>query len=467
MTAENLILITVDALRHDALGCVGSPYASTPNIDALAEEGVLFEQAISNGPRTQSSFPSIMASVHPLAAGERKSLPCEVTTVAEAASRAGFSTAGFNPSNPFLTRETGYDRGFDLFIDFWDVHERHGATTTGGTLSRMKKRTHDAIGRKSLGFLMLMQALLLEEGGQYLTGQIITDRALAWIGRQDGPFFVWLHFMDAHFPYQPLPGQRTWRDRLSYLAGMASLLGGRPGTAIAALRKLYGQRVRLVDSFIGEIVRSLGDLGLTDSTGVIVTSDHGEQLGDHGRWAHGPDLHEELIRVPMVFSGPELDTPRRIDAQVELLGLAPTILDLIGIESPPSFLGSSFAPMLRSGTGQTPEIVFSEAMHSGGRNSRAGVPDTLVVTSCREAGWKYIHDTEGGIEELYDLSTDPTELENVADLHPDRMSRFRRLVDEHRSTTAALASTFTESGGSEPTPDDEEMRRRLAALGYL
>jgi len=465
--AENLLLITIDALRHDALSCAGSTYASTPNLDALARNGVRFEQAISNGPRTQSSFPSIMTSLHPLAAGERRPLPLEATTLAEALSKAGLATAGFNPSNPFLTRETGYDRGFGLFVDFWDVHDRTGGAGAGSRISRVKKRIHDAVGRKSLGFLMLMQALLLEEGGQYLTGGVIAERAVSWLERQDGPFFVWLHFMDAHFPYQPLPGSRTWRDRLAYLAGMAGLASGRPRTAIATLTQLYGLRVALVDGFVGEVVGALDGLGLADSTDVVVTSDHGEQLGERGRWAHGPDLHDELIRVPLIISGPGIEGPHRVDDQVELLGLAPTLLERLGIDVPASFTGSSFAPLLRSGSCELPAAVFSEAMHSGGRRSRSGVPDTMTVTSCRASGWKYIHDSEDGAEELYDLATDPAELDNLAALRSDRVAHLRLAVDEHRRTTAALAAGLTEGEGRSDTPDDAEMRRRLAALGYL
>ncbi len=467
MTTENLVLITVDALRHDALGCVGSSYASTPNLNALALDGVLFEQAISNGPRTQASFPSIMGSLYPLVAGERRGLPLEATTLAEATSRAGFATAGFNPSNPFLTRETGYDRGFDLFIDFWDVHDRTGSSAKTGTLATAKKTIHDTIGRHSLGFLMLMQALLLKEGGQYLTGRFITDRALAWLQEQKGPFFLWLHFMDVHFPYQPLPGRRTWKDRLSFVNGMAGLSAGRPDPAIRALKRLYGDRVDLVDGFIGDIVRGLKDLGLKERTAFIVTADHGEQLGEHGRWAHGPDLHEELIRVPLILSGPGLAGPRRIDHQVELLGLAPTLLDMLGIPAPPSFLGSSFAPLAHARSDEGSDIIFSETMHCGGRMSRSGVPDIFTVSSCREAGWKFIQDTEDDGEELFDLSTDPNERTNVVLQHPDRAAHFRHLIDRHRQNTATLASAYERGGQRAPTPDDAEMRRRLAALGYL
>ncbi len=467
MKAENLILITIDALRHDAISCVDSGYASTPNLNALANDGVLFEQAISNGPRTQASFPSIMTSVYPSIAGERRRLPRQATTLAEAAAAAGLATAGFNPSNPFLTRETGYDRGFDTFIDFWDVHDRTGSSAKSGTLATTKKAIHDKVGRKSLGFLMLMQALLLEEGGQNLTGSIITEQALAWLRKRRGPFFLWLHFMDVHFPYQPLPGRRTWTDRLSYLNGMAGLVSGRRGAAIRALKALYGDRVDLVDGFVGDIVRGLDDLNLRDTTAVVVTADHGEQLGEHGRWAHGPDLHEELIRVPLILRCPGLAGPRRIDHQVELLGLAPTLLDMLGVPAPPSFLGSSFAPLARAHADEGSEVIFSEAMHCGGRLSRSGVPDIFTVTSCRQSDWKYIHDTEDDGDELYDLAADPCEKVNLAGREPERVGSFREMIDQHRRGTSALASSFNEPGDRPSTPDDAEMRRRLAALGYL
>lgn len=467
MPPQSLILITIDALRHDALGCGGSTEASTRNLDALAAGGVFFEQAISNGPRTQAAFPAIMASLYPLAAGERQGLPTSATTLAEAAASAGLATAGFNPSNPFLTRDSGYHRGFERFVDFWDVYRRGRDITSPGKLRSAKRAIHDAIGRRSLGFLMLLQALLMEEGGRYLTGRFLTDQALAWLAKRDGPFFLWLHYMDVHYPYQPLPGSRRIVDRLAYLGGMAGLAVGRREPAARALGALYRKRVSLVDGLVGDIIRGIDALGLADSTAVIVTADHGEQLGEHGRWAHGPDLHEELIRVPLVVSVPDLETPRRIDRQVELLGLAPTILDLLDIPVPPTFLGISFAPLILRGSGDGATTIFSEAMHSGGRRSRFGIADTHTVTSCREGGWKYIYDTEDGGEELYDLISDPTELTNLASSRLRQTARYRSKVEEHRRDTDKLAASFGHDRAPGPDTDDTEMRRRLAALGYL
>jgi len=467
MNRKNLVLITVDALRHDALGCTGSAVAVTPHLDALAGRGVRFDQAISNGPRTQASFPSIMCSLYPLVAGERKGLPASAATLAEATRLAGYATAGFNPSNPFLTRETGYDRGFELFIDFWDVHDRKGSRAKKKPWAAAKKSIHDAMGRRDLGFLMLFQALVLAEGGQYLTGKLITEQALAWLTDQRAPFFLWLHYMDVHYPYQPLPGERTWRDRLSYLWGMAGMLGGRREPAARALRRLYDRRVELVDGFIGDFIEGLGRLDFESDTIVVVTSDHGEQLGEHGRYAHGPDVHEELLRVPLILQDPTLEGSGVVREQVELLGLAPTLLDLLHIPVPETFLGSSFLPLSRGDFAHGAAHVFSEAMHGGARLSRTGVPDTHRIVSCRGGDWKYIRDDEGPTEELYDLEHDPGERINLVVEQPQKAAELRGLVEDHDSLVARESARYEQNGEPPMTTDDEEMRRRLAALGYL
>lgn len=464
---RNLVLITVDALRYDALGCTRSQGASTPHLDTLAGRGVLFDQAISNGPRTQASFPSIMCSLYPLVVGERRGLPASAVTLAEAMGREGYATAGFNPSNPFLTRETGYDRGFDLFIDFWDVHDRGGSGARPGVWGRAKKSIHNAVGRRNLGFLMLFQALVLAEGGQYLTGETITEQALAWLAKQDRPFFVWLHYMDVHFPYQPLPGKRRWRDRLSYLSGMAGMSCGRPGHGAQTLRRLYDGRVELVDRLIGEFLEGLTRLGVEGDTVIAVTSDHGEQLGERGRYAHGPDLHDELLRVPLILRDPASKRSRVVGEQVELLGLAPTLLELLQIPAPETFLGSSFLPLVSGDEIHGADHVFSESMHGGARLSRTEVPDTHRIVSCRGRGWKYLRDDEGPTEELYNLENDPGERTNLVADQPQKATELRRLVEDHELLVAREGARYENDGERPMATDDEEIRRRLAALGYL
>ncbi len=152
---------------------------------------------------------------------------------------------------------------------------------------------------------------------------------------------------------------------------------------------------------------------------------------------------------------------------MELLGLAPTLLDLLQIEAPETFLGSSFLPLLRGDSAAGAAHVFSEAMHGGARLSRTGVPDTHRIVSCRGRSWKYIRDDEGPSEELYDLERDPGERTNLVGEQPQKAGEFRGLVEDHDSLVVREAARYEQDGERPMTTDDEEMRRRLAALGYL
>ncbi len=467
MSPKNLVLITVDSLRYDALGCDGAVGVSTPSLDGLARRGVLLRQAVANGPRTQSSFPSIMCSLYPLAAGEREALPAEATTLAEALRGAGYRTAALNPSNPFLTRESGYHRGFDLFVDFWDVHPRQGPHLAPGRWRSMKRRVHDAMGRRDLGFLMLFQAAFQREGGQYLTGEVIVDQGVAWAREQGGPFFLWLHLMDVHYPYTPLPGQWSWRDRVRCMAGMAGLLAGRPRGALQRLRSLYDSRVELVDRILGQLLERMEEAGLCQRTVVVVTSDHGERFCEHGGHAHGPDLYEELLRVPLIVSGPGIPAGLESPEQVSLIGMAPTLLELAGVPVPQSFAGKSFLPLLQGRSGCGEPYAFSEAMHSGGRESRVGVADRYRVMSCRTPGWKLIRDEQGPVEELYDLTADPGERTNLVGERLTMAGELRRELDRHQEEVVREASRFADRRERGIAADDDDVRQRLAALGYL
>ena len=467
MRRKNIVLITVDSLRYDALGCDGAVGISTSNIDHLAERGVLLRQAVANGPRTQSSFPAIMCSLYPLAAGEREALPTEATTLAEALRDAGYRTAALNPSNPFLTRESGYDRGFGLFVDFWDVHPRRGPHAAAGRWRSLKRGVHDAMGRRDLGFLMLFQAAFQKVGGQYLTGEVIADQGFAWAREQDEPFFLWLHFMDVHYPYTPLPGRWRRRDRVRCMAGMAGLLAGRQRGALRALRSLYDSRVELVDRILGSLLQRMKHAGLDDRTVIVVTSDHGERFREHGGHAHGPDLYDELLRIPLIAAGPELPAGLERTEQVSLIGLAPTLLELAEVAVPDCFSGGSFLPLLQGRSGAGESHVFSEAMHSGGRQSRVGVPDRYRVMSCRTPDWKLIRDEQGPAEELYDLAADPGEKVNLIGERPNVADELRRELDRHAEEVARHASRFSGRRAAGVAAEDDEVRRRLAALGYL
>ncbi len=465
--SRNIVLVTVDSLRWDAVGFGGAVRVRTPALDRFAGSGTVFSLAIANGPRTQASFPSILCSLYPLVAGEREGLPSEAATLGEVLQGAGYRTAAFNPSNPFLTRETGYQRGFDLFVDFWDVHPRRGAAGRSGSTKALRRRFHDAIGRRSLAALMLYQAALQGEGGQYLTGPVIAEQGLAWAREQEEPFFLWLHFMDVHYPYTPLPGQRTAVDRLRYLAALGLLTAGRRARAHRELRRLYDRRVELVDGILGRFLDGLAAAGLEKSTVVVFTSDHGERFGEHGAYAHGPDLYDELLRVPLVIRGPGVPVALEVRAQVGLIDLAPGLLDMMEIQAPSSFMGRSFLPLLNGGESGDDAHVFSEAMHSGRRESRTGVPDRFRVMSCRNPRWKLIVDEEGPSEELYDLEHDPGERTNLLLEREDVARELRDRLEEHVELIHREAARYEGRRGGRIADGDDEVRRRLAALGYL
>lgn len=461
---QNLVLVTVDSLRRDALGCLGGPAGDTPRIDRLAAGGTLFGDAVSNGPRTPSAFPALLCSLHPLVSGET-GLPPAATTLAEALAAGGRRTAGFNLDNPYLSERCGYARGFSRYDDFWQAKPASDRDRRPPPLKRLKKSVQDAIGRRSLALLLFFQAFFQRGGAPFLKGEAAVQRALAWIGEdRETPFFAWLHLMDVHYPYLPLarPG---FGDRLGYLGAMARLLLGKRRRPLQLMRALYRERVRRLDGMIGRLVDGLREAGLERTTLVAVTADHGEQFGEHGGFTHGPQLYDELLRVPLVLAGPGVDRRLHVGAQVPLIDLPPTLLDLLGAAPPPSFQGRSFRGLLDGGGGDREAI--SAATHAGGRVRRGSAPEVYRTVSCRRDGWKYIYDEEGDREELYDLARDPAERVNLVDRRPDRAGPLRQRVREHMAMAEQKAARLGGGEAGRAFHEDEEVSRRLADLGYL
>jgi len=457
----NLVLVTIDSLRRDALGCLGGPTGATPRIDRLAAGGTLFGDAVSNGPRTPSAFPALLCSLHPLVSGET-GLPPGAVTLAEALRGAGYRTAGFNLDNPYLSEKCGYHRGFERYDDFWQARSEGTAASKPSAFKRFKKAVQDAIGRRSLALLLFFQAMLQRGGAPFLKGEEAVRRALAWFDEDRGePFFAWLHLMDVHYPYLPLQRPSTGQ-RLQYLGAMSQLLlGGRRGP-LRLMRGLYQARVARMDRMVGSLIDGLARKGLDGDTLVAITADHGEQFGEHGGFTHGPQLYDELLRVPLILAGPGAAKGRVVDAQTSLIDLSPTLLHLLSVAAPPSFQGRNFIDGDRGD-----EPVISAATHAGGRERRGAAPEVFRTVSCRLDGWKYIFDEEGGREELYDLGSDPAETVNLIERHPERAETLRALVRKHLETAARDAARLGEGGAGKAFHEDQEVARRLADLGYL
>lgn len=311
---RNIILITIDCLRADHVSCMNSDSpVRTHTFDQIGHRGVIFTRSFSVSSWTHPAFIALHTSTFPTCSPNFFMLP-PVPTLAEVLRENGYSTAAFI-SNPWLTRVHGYDRGFTEFYDtvFWK-----------GELA--------SLGRE--GFLPR----------QHTKGQIINRYAIDWIKtKAKEPFFVWLHYMDLHTPVRTVVERAISKVDSSY-----------------AERKIYKRLVRIVDTLVRDFMSGLGQDQLEDSY-LVVAADHGQSLGEDGFYGHGRRLSDELIRIPLILSGPSL-TPRVSASHVSLIDLAPTLLKLNCVDLPPMWHNGD---MLRGAN----EPIICEDIITGGKIS--------------------------------------------------------------------------------------------------
>lgn len=448
---QNVLLITVDSLRADHMGCYGYERETSPSLDALAESSHQFTSAFAHAHATRASFPSILTSTYPLMYGGFERLAPEQTVVSEPLQDAGFETAGFH-SNPFLSRGFGYERGFDTFYD------SQSEPTLFSKLREWVKQNLDndgvVFGLLSSAFNATERRTGIEIGSSYVKADDLTDRAIEWINQESdssGGNFLWIHYMDVHHPYvPPARYQRHFRsdpvdDRQSIRLRRKMLQD--PGEVtdeeLRTIIDLYDAEIRFmddeVDRLLGHVSEQWGD------TAVFFTADHGEEFREHGAFSHGT-LHEEGVHVPLIADVD--DTAGIHDELVGLLDLAPTILDYAGAAVPETYLGQSFKPLLE-GRAWSREHVIGERGYDEEGNARMFY---------RDERWKYIFDDSN--ELLFDLISDPHERNDVCDQYPDVRGRIREIVADHRR---AVDRTDTNLDTVEVNQDIED---RLAALGY-
>jgi len=404
--SPNVLLVTIDTLRADRVGAYGATSPATPALDRLAKDGVLFEQATVEVPLTRPSHASILTGKHPFQHGIRDNfsfpLAAAHRTLAEELRTRGYATGGFIAAF-MLNRQSGLDHGFD---EFDDTFGKAGDSST----------------------------LLAEH--QRNAGEV-EQRAGPWIERAAAgarPFFAWVHFYDPHSPYAPPP---------PYAARYA----GRP----------YDGEVAYTDSVLGLLLSRLDRLGIRERTLVVVTSDHGEGLGEHGEAEHGFFVYNTTVRVPLIMRWPgTLAGGVRTRTLARSIDLVPTILDLVagGAAVPGALPGRSLAPALRTPGGpDTESSAYAETLFP-----RLHF-DCADLRSIRLGGWKYI---EAPRPELYDLTRDPGERNNLFASEGRRVAGLRsRLLDTLGGSPEAAVV-----GVANPALDPETVRR-LASLGYV
>lgn len=438
--ARSLVLITVDCFRADHAGFLGYPRPTTPFLDSLATESVVFSDAIVAGAPTYFSFPAMMSSRYPLSLGrDVVGLAPEEPTIASVLRKQGYATAAFLAANPYLSPRFGYDSGFSVFRDFLDAQIDSLAGESEGERERrvpsrwnrsLAKASHalSPVGRlyDDLYFqycqrLVSSPALSLDQLRRFPAADVLVDRARDWLtGMADRPFFLWLHFMDPHSPYYPpqeaieLLGQGSPdASRARYLNSYwnrSDLEARRLKRHREDVVALYDAGIRWVDAQVARLVDTLRGQGLWEDCVLALTADHGEEFLDHGGRYHSPSkVTEELVRVPLLLHGPGLTPGRTAGAPFSLLHLAPTLLDLVEAPIPGGFRGRSHARFLQNEQNWDGEAIV-ECVH--GCSNPFVIENRLRarLLAVREARYKMVLDFNSSLEQLFDLDADPGEL---------------------------------------------------------
>ena len=376
----NVLLITVDTLRADHLGCYGYSKAATPSMDRLAADGVLFERAETAAPITLPAHVSILTGTYPAYHGVRNNgvyrLGPRAVTLAEVLQEHGYKTGAVISGYPLATR-FGLSQGFDSYDDH---------------LPPEKVRQVNFRERRA------------EE---------VTRLGISWLSTVSPQrFFLWLHYFDPHAPYAP-PSPFAERFALTP----------------------YDGEVAYVDREIGKVLENLTTLGVMDKTLVVLVADHGEGLGDHGEATHGVFLYESTLRVPMILSLPgPLPRGQRVSTPVRTIDLMPTILRFLDLPQPEELQGTSLLPLISR---RPPDLLLKSLSESLLPRENYGWSELSAV---RIGDWKYILAPR---EELYDLRTDPGERNDLAKRREGDAARMReeihRLMQDAAPSGAPIA----------------------------
>ena len=449
----NILLISIDTLRADHLGCYGYDRPTSPNIDSLARKGVLFEDAFSPAswtlPGHMSIFTSLYPSFHKLTHNAMLGnlrLDSSERTITELLRGLGYRTASF-VTHPFLAAAWGFDRGFDLYV------------------------------RKETGLANAAEQ---------------TERALRWLewhlyherrGLEPSGFFLFLHYIDPHETYK---APQPFRDR--YTGSYEGQL--RPDDHLVTVflendfesqadyqytLALYDGEISYVDHEIGRLLRSLDDLGLLDSTVIVLTSDHGEEFKEHGGMGHATTVYAEQLHVPLIISYPAgIAAGQRVSSQASLVDIYPTLLGLIGEEIPVEAQGIDLGRFLGKNTSNgrvvkpqraaVPPVQFAEL----GPLARSQEPP-FYKRAIRANKYKLIlnYGARGQpTKELFDITTDPEEQRN---LYPSigKNASIRDLERQLMDFIKEGTAYNPEARNRNQIKVDEQIQEQLRALGYI
>jgi arylsulfatase A-like enzyme len=446
----NVVVIVLDTTRADVFGCYGHGGALTPRIDALAKEGVRYTRAYATDFWTLPSHASLLTGLYPTqcqATSETNHLPAAVTTLAERLKAEGYRT-GAAVANAWVSAERGFAQGFDVYHEGWRQRAR----------------------------------------GPVAAERAVATRAAAWFLENAGetadePSFLFVNLNIAHLPYRPRPSvfervrSREWPPdqvrRVSEVHGMWAHLAGQlklGETDLRVLRELYEAEIAHADELVGLVLDAIDRSGTRDRTLVVLTSDHGENLGDHGMIDHLLSMYETTIRIPLIVRYPErFAGGRAIDHLVSLVDIVPTVLDVCGLPAEESSGIPRLGVPLDSGSlPDRPFVVAENDRPVNGVNllrqhfprfdvTAIDRPVRTLITPTHKLIWHV-----GGETELYDLAADPEELENLSQTQGEL--RASMLATIRRWTETSLRGVKR----AEPLESrDAQALERLRGLTYV
>ena len=402
----NVVLITIDTVRADHIGCYGDRLARTPTLDALAREGVLFQTAVAQVPLTLPSHCSIMTGTYPTFHGVHDNLGytlgSDPPTLATLLKQKGYVTAAFVGAE-VLDPARGLNQGFDTY---------------SSPFRRKPTRNNP----------LVFNLQDLRRPG----GAVIKD-ALGWLDSpardRSKPFFIWIHLYDAHSPYNP------------------------PEPFRSQLRTRYDGAIAYADDVIGQFLSDLKEHDLFNPSLIVAVADHGESFEEHGEQTHGYFIYDTTLLVPLIIKPPAGSgiTPRRIDTPVRTIDIAPTVLQLLGAAPARSMQGSGLLSlMLGKPSNAATSVAYCETYYP----SEFG---WSALRALRTGRYKYI---DAPKPELYDLLSDPKELHNLYAGRHDVALELKSQFD----TMIARITPKTPSRRTPVSPADAEM---LASLGYV
>ena len=465
---RGVILIQADTLRRDHLNFYGHSRETAPHLTRLAKEGVLFNNAIANASWTKVSSPTILTGLYPTTHGvalQTDRLSSAATTIAEAYRAAGYATLSLS-SVPFTGQYTNLHQGFE------ELHESSSLSVQGTPLSAKSSREY-------------------------------VDRLLEWVERhREVPFFAYLHVFDPHAPYEPYaPYNSKWSDparmeqhRQNVNAAVKMIqdpafrgfrlpardevikAGLDPDTYVRQELDWYDGSIRGMDVEMSRLFEALRRMGVDEHTLVVLTSDHGTEFYDHGRFWHGQSVYGELINIPLLIRWPSrVPAGRVIDDLVQSVDIMPTMLDLTGLAHPAGIQGQSLQPFLDpaqksagppgSWPGWTPRPAISERVPG---TTVFREEQSRVSVSIIDGNWKLIHNTtrsEGLPEfELFDYYKDPLNKQNVAAEHPDVVARLSKAITGWKQMATAAKIKPDAEAAKSLSPAELQ---RLRSLGYV